>query len=166
MISVAFKTPLKNKIGNLYLLNCTSESTRWLHWFRTKLSPPHFTTKLRPYLHPLFTGLIKTEKFSFSEMLRREFYLWPLAKKLYDGWINTMTLSNENSWKLPPPPKWRAGCAPGVIPCLCSLPTEPWPEGLQIVDFTYVQVEMIFSNPLIYSVSYFTLKDLELCLGG
>ena len=103
MISVAFKTPLKNKIGNLYLLNCTSESTRWLHWFRTKLSPPHFTTKLRPYLHPLFTGLIKTEKFSFSEMLRREFYLWPLAKKLYDGWINTMTLSNENSWKLPPP---------------------------------------------------------------
>jgi len=47
VISVAFDTPLKNKIGNLYLWNCTSESTRWLYWFRTKLSP-HFTTKLRP----------------------------------------------------------------------------------------------------------------------
>jgi len=45
--------------------------------------------------------LIKTEKFSFSEMLRRE--LHPFAKKLYHGWITTMTSSNESLWKLPPP---------------------------------------------------------------
>jgi len=42
---------------------------------------------------PLVTGLIKNKKFSFSEMLRRELYLWPLAKKLYHGWTNTMTSS-------------------------------------------------------------------------
>jgi len=40
-----------------------------------------------------------------------------------------------------------------VIPCLCSLPTEPSP-GLQLGDFTFVQGELIFSNPLIYSVSH------------
>ena len=51
--------------------------------------PPYFTTKLHPYLHPQVTGLIKTKKCSFSEMLRRELYLWPLAKKLYHDWINT-----------------------------------------------------------------------------
>jgi len=39
------------------------------------------------------------------------YYMWPLAKKLYHGWISTMTSSYEISWKLPPP-KWRAGCAP------------------------------------------------------
>jgi len=33
-------------------------------------------------------------KFSFSEMLRRELCLWPFAKKLYHGWISTMTSSN------------------------------------------------------------------------
>ena len=30
-------------------------------------------------------------------------YMWPFAKKLYHGWISTMTSSNEISWKLPPP---------------------------------------------------------------
>ena len=35
--------------------------------------------------------------------------MWPFAKKLYHGWISTMTSSNEISWKLPPP---RAGCVP------------------------------------------------------
>ena len=30
------------------------------------------------------------------------YYMWPFAKKLYHGWINTMTSSNEISWKLPP----------------------------------------------------------------
>jgi len=39
--------------------------------------------------------LIKTEKFSVSEMLRKEFYLWPFAKMLYHGWISTMTSSKE-----------------------------------------------------------------------
>ena len=39
------------------------------------------------------------------------YYMWPFAKKLCHGWINTMTSSNEISWKLSPP-KWRAGCAP------------------------------------------------------
>ena len=31
----------------------------------------------------------------------------------YHGWISTMTSSNEISWKSPPP-KWRAGCDPGI----------------------------------------------------
>jgi len=39
VISVALKTPLKNKIGNLYLQNFTSASARWLYWFYIKLSP-------------------------------------------------------------------------------------------------------------------------------
>ena len=50
VISVALKTLLKNKVGNLYLQNFTSASARWLYWFYIKLSPPHFTTKLRPCL--------------------------------------------------------------------------------------------------------------------
>ena len=28
--------------------------------------------------------------------------MWPFAKKLYHGWISTMTSSNEISWKFPP----------------------------------------------------------------
>jgi len=40
------------------------------------------------------------------------YYMWPFAKKLYHGWMSTMTSSNEISWKLPPS-KWRAGCCPG-----------------------------------------------------
>jgi len=50
----------------------------------------------------------------WTSRLRAEihyYYMWPFAKKLYHGWINTMTSSNEISWKLPPP-KWRAGCVP------------------------------------------------------
>ena len=27
------------------------------------------------------------------------YYMWPFAKKLYHGWISTMTSSNEISWK-------------------------------------------------------------------
>jgi len=49
VIIVAFKTPLKNKIGNLFLWNFTSASTGWIYWFHTKLSSPHFATKLRPW---------------------------------------------------------------------------------------------------------------------
>jgi len=49
VISVALKTPLKNKIGNLFLPNFTYSSVRWLYWFHIKLSPPHFTIKLRPW---------------------------------------------------------------------------------------------------------------------
>ena len=49
MIRVALKTLLKNKVGNLYLQNITSASARRLCWFYIKLSPPHFTTKLRPW---------------------------------------------------------------------------------------------------------------------
>jgi len=60
----------------------------------TPSCPAHFTTKLQPYLHLLVTGLTKNKKFSFSEMLRRELYLWSLVKKLYHGWINTMTSLN------------------------------------------------------------------------
>jgi len=39
VIVVAFKTPLKSKIGNLYLQKFTSASTRWIYWFHIKLSP-------------------------------------------------------------------------------------------------------------------------------
>jgi len=35
VISVAFKTPLKNNIGNLYLQKFTSASTWWPYWFHT-----------------------------------------------------------------------------------------------------------------------------------
>ena len=31
------------------------------------------------------------------------YYMSPFAKKLYHGWISTMTSSSEISWKLPPP---------------------------------------------------------------
>jgi len=31
-----------------------------------------------------------------------------------------------------------------VIPCLCSLPTEPSPEGLPLGDFTFVQGGLTF----------------------
>jgi len=32
----------------------------------------------------------------------RYYCMWPFAKKLYHGWISTMTSSNEISWKFPP----------------------------------------------------------------
>jgi len=51
VILVALKTLLNNKVGNLYLQNFTSASAGWLCWFCIKLSPPHFTTKLRPCAH-------------------------------------------------------------------------------------------------------------------
>jgi len=35
---------------------------------------------------------------------------------VYQGWISTMTSSNKISWKLPPFPKWKAGCSPGYAP--------------------------------------------------
>ena len=41
------------------------------------------------------------------------YYMWPFVNKLYHGWISTMTSSNEILWKLSPP-KWRAGCVPGI----------------------------------------------------
>jgi len=41
------------------------------------------------------------------------YYIWPFAEKLYQGWISTMTSSNEILWKLPSL-KWRAGCAPAA----------------------------------------------------
>jgi len=31
-----------------------------------------------------------------------------------------------------------------AIPCLCTLPTEPSPEGLQFGDFTFVQGWLAF----------------------
>jgi len=50
----------------------------------------------------LVTGLIKTNNISFLGMLRRELCLWPLAKKLYYGWISTMTSSNKVHENWPP----------------------------------------------------------------
>ena len=56
--------------------------------------------------------------FALSTSCRRAkiqnyYHMWPFAKKLYHGWISTMTSSNKISLKLPPP-KLRAGCAPGL----------------------------------------------------
>ena len=31
------------------------------------------------------------------------YYIWPFVKKLYHGWVSTMTSSNEILWELPPP---------------------------------------------------------------
>ena len=50
VIRVTFKTLLKNKVGNLYLQNFTSASARWVCWFYIKVSPLHFTTKLRQFV--------------------------------------------------------------------------------------------------------------------
>ena len=50
-------------------------------------------------------------------------YMWPFARKVYHGWISTMTSSNEILWKLPTPPKWRAACAPAQ--CFVSV---WWPD--------------------------------------
>ena len=37
-----------------------------------------------------------------------------------------MASSNESSMKIAPPPKWRAGCAPGVEPAeLSEVPVDP-----------------------------------------
>ena len=101
MISVAFKTPLKTRLGTCIYKTVHLNRPDDCIGFAPSC-PTHFTTKLRPYLHPLVTGLIQNKKFSFSKMLRRELYLWPLAKMLYHGWISTMTSSNESSWKFSP----------------------------------------------------------------
>jgi len=57
VISVALKTPLQNKIGNLYLQNITSASARWPDDYIcfTPSFPPHFTTKLLPWWYDLIT---------------------------------------------------------------------------------------------------------------
>ena len=56
-----------------------------------------------------------------------------------------------------------------VIPCLCSLPTEPSPEGLQLGDYVCAggtDILKFDKKTLIYSVSHFTLGGLELRLQG
>ena len=60
--------------------------------------------------------LIKSEKFSFSKMLRKELYLRTFAQKLYYGWMSTMTSSNESSWKFPP-----SEMKSGLRPCFMLL---------------------------------------------
>ena len=68
---------------------------------------------------PLVAGLIKTNKFSFSEILRREHICDHLRKSCTA--VSTVTSSNESSWKLLPPPKWRAGCNPAERWCVLIL---------------------------------------------
>jgi len=56
-----------------------------------------------------------------------------------------------------------------VIPCLCSLPTEPSPEGLQLGDYVCAGGTGILKfdkNPLIYNVSYLNFGGLTAFLGG
>jgi len=56
-----------------------------------------------------------------------------------------------------------------VIPCLCSLPTEPSPEGFQLGDYVCAggtDILKFDKNPLIYSVSYFNFGVLVACLGS
>jgi len=50
-----------------------------------------------------------------------------------------------------------------VIPCLCSLPTEPSPEGLQLGDYVCAGGLTFYNltkNLLVYSVSYFNFWGL------
>jgi len=79
--------------------------------------PPHFTTKLRPYLHPLVTGLIKTKKFSFSECC--EDTLSVTACEEVVSWLNKHDVVIE--WKfMKIAPPWNeelvASLIDGVIP--------------------------------------------------
>jgi len=56
-----------------------------------------------------------------------------------------------------------------VIPCLCSLPTEPSPEGLQLGDYVCAGATDILKfdkNPMIYSDSYFNFGRLADFLGA
>jgi len=45
--------------------------------------------------------------------------MWPIAKKLYHGWISTMAPSHE--FMKIAPPKWRAGCGPAFHNCRRNL---------------------------------------------
>jgi len=56
-----------------------------------------------------------------------------------------------------------------VIPCLCSLPTEPSQEGLQLGDDVCAGGSDILKfdkNPLVYCVSYFNFGGLVAFLVG
>jgi len=56
-----------------------------------------------------------------------------------------------------------------VIPCLCSLPTEPSPEGLQLGDYVCAGGLTFYNltkNLLVYSVSYFNFWGLVAFWGG
>jgi len=56
-----------------------------------------------------------------------------------------------------------------VIPCLCSLPTEPSPEGLQLGDYVCAgRTDILKSDKktLIYSVSYLNFGGLVAFLWG
>ena len=55
-----------------------------------------------------------------------------------------------------------------VIPCLCSSPTEPSTEGLQLGDYVCaggLTFHNLTKNALIYSVSYFNFGVLVVFLG-
>jgi len=53
-----------------------------------------------------------------------------------------------------------------VIPCLCSLPTEPSPEGLQLGDYVFVGGTDILKFYKKSNVSYFNFGELVAFLGG
>ena len=50
VIGVAFKTPLETRVESVFIKLHFSIDPTTISWFHTKLSPPHFTTKLRPWL--------------------------------------------------------------------------------------------------------------------
>jgi len=49
------------------------------------------------------------------------YYMWPFAKKMYHGWISTMTSSNEISWNFPPPEmkSWLRPLPNAIFHCWC-----------------------------------------------
>jgi len=129
--AVEDKINVQNNITSTITLFCCMkiEKTKCQY---TKVASIYIKVKLYPivlyYVQHIFprgaknfslvTGLIKINKISFLGMLRRELCLWPFAKKLYHGWISTMTSSNERSWKLPPKMKsW----------------LRPWPKWYEII---------------------------------
>jgi len=56
VIGVALKTPLKNKIGNLYLQNFTSASSQMTILVLHQADPPTFYNKIAP-MHHIATAL-------------------------------------------------------------------------------------------------------------
>jgi len=75
VISIALKTPQKNKIENLYLQNFTSVSARWLYWFYIKLSP-HILQQncAHVWVDQNWIGLIDFTNFSDQDWIGFKFF--------------------------------------------------------------------------------------------
>jgi len=71
---------------------------------------------------PLVTGLIKTNKFSFSDMLWKE-HICDRLRKVVPQLNKHDDVIEWKFMKIAPPPKWRAGCTPGLGHHTCRMTT-------------------------------------------